>query len=139
MRPTWRTIAPAPPAARSIRYRDRYEIIYAPATGGGTLAEAFNILEGYDFSGMDPRSAAALQPFIEACRVAYADRWQYLADEEYADVPWQVLESKDYAQARRRQIPAGRAVETVNAWDRQAGESGNRRTPGRAHDPPLGR
>ncbi len=106
------------PAPRTIRYRDRYEIIYAPATGGGTLAEAFNILEGYDFSGMDPRSPSALQPFIEACRVAYADRWQYLADETYADVPWQVLESKSYAQARRRQIPFGRAVETVNPWDR---------------------
>ena len=108
------------PAARSIRYRDRYEIIYAPATGGGTLAEAFNILEGYDFSGMDPRSAQALQPFIEACRVAYADRWQYLADEVHADVPWQVLESKEYAKARRRQIPAAQAVEAVNAWDRGA-------------------
>jgi gamma-glutamyltranspeptidase/glutathione hydrolase len=108
------------PAARSIRYRDRYEIIYAPATGGGTLAEAFNILEGYDFSGMNPGSAAALQPFIEACRVAYADRWQYLADETFADVPWQVLESKDYAEARRRNIPTGRAVETVSAWERGA-------------------
>jgi len=77
-------------------------------------------LEGYDFSGMDPRSAPALQPFIEASRVAYADRWQYLADETYADVPWQVLESKGYAEARRHQIPNGRSVETVNAWDRGA-------------------
>ncbi len=105
------------PAARSIRYRDRYEIVYAPATGGGTLAEFFNILEGYDFTGLDPRSATALQPFIEACRVAYADRWQYLADEAFVDVPWQVLESKSYAQARRRQIPNGRAAETVSAWN----------------------
>jgi gamma-glutamyltranspeptidase/glutathione hydrolase len=109
-----RTVAP-----RSIRYRDRYEIIYAPATGGGTLAEAFNILEGYDFNGLDPRSAAALQPFIEACRVAYADRWEYLADEASIEVPWKVLESKEYA-PRHRQIPIGRAVETVNAWDRGA-------------------
>ena len=51
--------------------------------------------------------------------MAYADRWQYLADEGYADVPWQVLESKDYAQSRRAQIPIGRAVETVNPWDRK--------------------
>jgi gamma-glutamyltranspeptidase / glutathione hydrolase len=106
------------PAARSIRYRDRYEIIFAPATGGGTLAEVFNILEGYDFRGMDPRSVTALQPFIEACRVAYADRWQYLADENCTDVPWQLLESKSYAESRRRQIPDGRAVETVTSWDR---------------------
>ena len=106
------------PEAHSIRYRDRYEIIYAPNTGGGTLAEFFNILEGFDFSGLEPRSAAALQPFIEACRVAYADRWQYLADETVVDVPMQVLESKAYAQARRQQIPGGRAAEQVNAWDR---------------------
>lgn len=105
------------PAARSIRYRDRYEIVYAPATGGGTLAECFNILEGYDFAGLEPRSATALHPFIEACRVAYADRWQYLADEAFVDVPWPILESKSYAQAQRRQIPNGRAAQTVSAWD----------------------
>lgn len=116
--------------ARSIRYRDRYEIIYAPNTGGGTLAEFFNILEGFDFSALEPRSANALQPLIEACRVAYADRWQYLADEMMVDVPWQVLESKEYAQARRREIPSGRAAAQVNAWDRRPVSSDGVERPG---------
>ncbi len=112
------------PAARSIRYRDRYEIIYAPATGGGTLAEAFNILEGYDFSRMRPGSAEALQPYIEASRIAYSDRWQHLADEVCEEVPYEWLESKSYAADRRREIAPGRAGAPPAPWAKGNGASG---------------
>ncbi len=50
------------PAARSVRYRDRYEIWYAPNTGGSTLAEFFNILESFDFAGSDPRRTVMMLP-----------------------------------------------------------------------------
>lgn len=105
---------------RSITYRDRYEVIYSPITGGGTLAETFNILEGFDLDGLDPNSAEALHLFIEAARIAYADRWQHLADEDRVDVPWHVLEAKTYASQRRAGINRDRAAATVAPWSPSA-------------------
>ncbi len=109
-------------AARIIKprvatYRNRYQLVYAPSTGGGTLIETFNILEGFDFSGMDPRAAEALHLFIEAARIAYADRWQHLADETYVEVPWPVLESKAYAAQRRQPIDCNKAAAKVEPWE----------------------
>ena len=89
---------------RVVDYRDGYQLVFGPGTGGSTLAETFNILEGFDFRDLEPNGAQALHLFIEAARIAYADRWQHLADEAYVDVPWEVLESKEYAAQRRAAI-----------------------------------
>jgi gamma-glutamyltranspeptidase/glutathione hydrolase len=110
--------------ARSVTYRGDYEIFYAPSTGGGTLAETFNILEGFDFSGMDPRGADALHLFVESARIAYADRWQHLADEAFVDVPYKVLESKAYASARRREVDPRKAAGDIKPYDPSAFEPG---------------
>ncbi|MBI5878312.1 MAG: gamma-glutamyltransferase [Chloroflexi bacterium] len=101
---------------RSTTYRGDYTLIYAPSTGGGTLAETFNILEGIDFSGLDPKSPEALHLFVEAARIAYADRWQHLADEDFIDVPWQVLESKAYAATRRKEIDPRQAAKEIKPY-----------------------
>ena len=102
---------------RVVTYRDGYQLVFGPGTGGSTLAETFNILEGFDFQNLDPRGAEALHLFIKAARIAYADRWQHLADEVYVDVPWQVLESKEYAAERRQSIDRRRAAEKVEPWE----------------------
>ena len=101
---------------RVVTYRNGYQWVFGPGTGGSTLAETFNILEGFNFQNLDPRSAQALNLFIEAAKVAYADRWQHLADEVYVDVPWQVLESKEYAAERRQAIDPGQAAKSVKPW-----------------------
>src|SRR4051812_7487367 len=49
-----------------------------PSSGGSTMGEALNILEGYPLSTM--ARADALHYFLEASRYAYADRNKYLAD-----------------------------------------------------------
>lgn len=102
---------------RVVTYRNGYQWVFGPGTGGSTLAETFNILEGFDFQNLDPRGAQALHLFIEAARVAYTDRWQHLADEVYVDVPWQVLESKEYAAERRQAIDPGKAAESIVPWE----------------------
>jgi gamma-glutamyltranspeptidase/glutathione hydrolase len=102
---------------RIARFRDDYQFAYAPATGGGTLVETFNLLEGFDFSRLEPLGADALHLFIEAARIAYADRWQHLADETQVDVPWQVLESKEYAAQRRLSIDRKQAAAKVEPWE----------------------
>jgi gamma-glutamyltranspeptidase/glutathione hydrolase len=73
-----------------------------PSSGGSTVGEALNILEGYDLSSM-PR-ADALHYFLEASRYSFADRNAYLADPDYFDVPLTGLLSKDYAATRRALI-----------------------------------
>ena len=101
---------------RVVTYRDDYQLVFAPSTGGTTLAETFNILEGFDFAGRSPTDADSLHLFIEAARIAYADRWRHLADEDSVDVPFRTLESKAYAAARRRDINPARAADKVEPW-----------------------
>ncbi|MBW7885659.1 MAG: gamma-glutamyltransferase [Caldilineaceae bacterium] len=101
---------------RSITYRGEYEIFYGPNTGGGTIAETLNILDGFSFNGRAPTDPEALHLYIEAARIAYADRWQHLADERFVDVPWRTLESKAYAADRRGAIDGAKAAAAVEPW-----------------------
>jgi gamma-glutamyltranspeptidase / glutathione hydrolase len=73
-----------------------------PSSGGSTVGEALNILEGYPLSSM-PR-VDALHYYLEASRYSFADRNAYLADPAYFDVPLTGLLSKDYAETRRALI-----------------------------------
>ncbi|HYM58971.1 MAG TPA: gamma-glutamyltransferase, partial [Solirubrobacteraceae bacterium] len=73
-----------------------------PSSGGSTVGEALNILEGYDLSAAD--RTRALHLYLEASRLAYADRSAYIADPEFVDVPLPGLLSHDYAAERRALI-----------------------------------
>jgi gamma-glutamyltranspeptidase/glutathione hydrolase len=84
-----------------------------PSSGGIALAEALNMLEGYELREM-PRPAA-LHLYLEASRLAFADRDAYLADPEFVDAPAEGLLSKTYAAERRRAIDRRRAAGVVQA------------------------
>jgi gamma-glutamyltranspeptidase/glutathione hydrolase len=73
-----------------------------PSSGGSTVGEALNILEGYTLSAAD--RAQALHRFIEASRYSFADRNEYLADPAYFDVPLCGLLSDSFAAERRALI-----------------------------------
>ena len=73
-----------------------------PSSGGSTVGEALNILEGYVPLGAD--RAQALHRFIEASRFAFADRNAYLADPGFFDVPLPGLLSDSFAAERRALI-----------------------------------
>lgn len=79
-----------------------------PSSGGATVAHALNILEGFDLKSM-PR-AQAEHLYIEASRLAFADRNAYLADPEFVDAPLAGLLSKDFAAQRRALIDPQRAA-----------------------------
>ena len=91
-----------------------YEVFEMPANTRGLVAlEILNILEGFDMRGLGHNSAEYLHLFIEAKKLAFADRDAYIADPSQAEVPMARLTSKDYAKQRRRLIdPARRAVST---------------------------
>ncbi|MDQ1922863.1 gamma-glutamyltransferase [Massilia pseudoviolaceinigra] len=86
-----------------------------PSSGGIAIGEALNLLEGYNLKTLPRASAEHL--YMEASRLAFADRNAYLADPEYVDAPVAGLLSKDYAARRRTQINAERAGPKVLAGD----------------------
>src|SRR4051794_28694754 len=79
-----------------------------PSSGGSTVGEALNVLEGYRKLGRDPTQALHL--FLEASRFSFADRNAYLADPAFFDVPLKGLLSDSFAAERRALIDPGRAA-----------------------------
>jgi gamma-glutamyltranspeptidase/glutathione hydrolase len=86
-----------------------------PSSGGSTVGEALNILEGYDLASMTRE--AALHRYLEASRYSFADRNAYLADPAYFDVPLRGLLSKEYAATRRALITETAAPGAVPPGD----------------------
>jgi gamma-glutamyltranspeptidase / glutathione hydrolase len=86
-----------------------------PSSGGSTVGEALNILEGYDLSSMTRE--AALHYYLEASRYSFADRNAYLADPAYFDVPLSGLLSEQYAATRRALIKETAAPGAVPPGD----------------------
>ncbi|MEV1051917.1 gamma-glutamyltransferase [Streptomyces sp. NPDC049887] len=71
----------------------------APSSSGGTtVGEALNILEGTDLSGLS--EAKYLHRFIESSRIAFADRGRWVGDPAFEDVPVRELLSQRYADSR---------------------------------------
>ncbi|QDX29460.1 gamma-glutamyltransferase [Dickeya poaceiphila] len=75
-----------------------------PSSGGITLCETLNILEGYDLKSMGFNSAQAIHVMTEAMRHAYMDRNTYLGDPAFVKNPTDRLLSKDYAAEIRKKI-----------------------------------
>ena len=86
-----------------------------PSSGGSTVGEALNILEGYDLPSMTRETA--LHYYLEASRYSFADRNAYLADPAYFDVPLSGLLSEDYAATRRALIKETAAPGAVPPGD----------------------
>ena len=85
-----------------------------PSSGGSTVGEALNILEGYELSAAD--RVRALHLMLEASRYSFADRNAYLADPDFFDVPLAGLLSDEYAAERRALIdPEHAATSPVRA------------------------
>ncbi|OIJ64110.1 gamma-glutamyltransferase [Streptomyces mangrovisoli] len=85
------------PTKTSYRGLDVYSI--APSSSGGTtVGEALNILERTDLSKAS--EAQYLHHFIEASRIAFADRGRWVGDPAFEDVPTKQLLSQHYADSR---------------------------------------
>ncbi|MER7516751.1 gamma-glutamyltransferase [Streptomyces sp. NPDC126499] len=85
------------PTKVSYRGLDVYSM--APSSSGGTsVGEALNILEGTDLSRAP--EARYLHRFIEASRIAFADRGRWVGDPAFEDVPVRGLLSQRYADSR---------------------------------------
>ena len=88
-----------------------------PSSGGSTVGEALNILEGYPLA--TETRERQLHLFLEASRFSFADRGAYLGDPDYVDVPLQGLLSDGFAATRRALITETAATSPVaagNPW-----------------------
>lgn len=85
------------PTKTSYRGLGVYSI--APSSSGGTtVGEALNILEKTDLSKAS--EVQYLHRYIEAGRIAFADRGRWVGDPAFEDVPTRELLSQKYADAR---------------------------------------
>ena len=83
-----------------------YEFVSAPppSSGGVTLCEILNVLEGYDLKASGFNSAQTIHTLTEAMRHAYMDRNTFLGDPAFVKNPTEKLLSKEYAAEIRKQI-----------------------------------
>jgi gamma-glutamyltranspeptidase / glutathione hydrolase len=96
-----------------------YEVVATPeASGGPTVLETLNLMEGASLTQLGHNSVAALHEIAEACRQAFVDRFTYLADPEQVEVPIDALVSKAYALERRGEFRTDLARQSVTAGDR---------------------
>lgn len=106
-------VTETPPITCSYR---GYKFVSAPppSSGGVTLCEILNVVEGYDLKSMGFNSAAAIHTMTEAMRHAYMDRNTYLGDPEFIKNPIDRLVSKSYAEEIRKKIVADQATPSEN-------------------------
>ena len=88
-----------------------YEIVgLPPPTAGGVhIIQMLNMLEGYDIASLGFGSSASIHLLAEVLKIAFADRFRYMGDPDFVDVPVGELISKEYAELRRREIDPERA------------------------------
>ena len=86
-----------------------------PSSGGSTVGEALNILEGYPLGSLAREDA--MHRRLEASRFAFADRGAYLADPAFFDVPLRGLMSDEFAATRRALIGDRAATSPVAPGD----------------------
>ncbi|NLE34543.1 MAG: gamma-glutamyltransferase [Bacteroidales bacterium] len=80
-----------------------YDILTANIPQSGiSLIQGLNMLENFDLraSGHYSESARTLHIMAEVDKLIYADRYQYLGDPDFVDVPVAGLTSKEYALER---------------------------------------
>jgi len=95
-----------------------YDVWELPPNGQGIAAlQILNILEPYDVKQMGHNSADFLHLFIEAKKLAFADRARYYADPAFSDVPVTELIAKDYAARQRTRIDPNQAALDVAPGD----------------------
>ncbi len=86
-----------------------HEVVYDPTHSGTTLMQILNIIEGYDFNEKPFGSPEALHVVSEAIGLAFADRFKYMGDPDWVEVPQKGMTSKGYATELREKISLDKA------------------------------
>ena len=112
--------------ALTIPYRDTTVATVPGPFGGVTMAQMLRMLDGFDLASLGHNSAASLHLIAEASRLAFADRFAYLADPEVVPTPFTGILAPDYIAERRATIDPQRALRPLTAGDPWRYEPGGR-------------
>ncbi|NKE45068.1 gamma-glutamyltransferase family protein [Roseomonas frigidaquae] len=85
----------------------------APSSGGIAVLQTLGLAERLGIAQAERDSAQATHIFIEASRLATADRRRWMGDPDKVPVPQAGLLARDYLDARAALAGPGRALETV--------------------------
>jgi gamma-glutamyltranspeptidase / glutathione hydrolase len=97
----------------STNYRG-YDVWELPPSGQGIAAlQILNLLEPYDMASFGFGSPEHVHLFVEAKKLAFADRARWYADPDFHPAPVAKLISKDYARERGQLISMERALREV--------------------------
>ena len=99
------------PVSTSYRGVDVWEL--PPNSQGIAALQMLNVLEGYDFSKIAFGSPEHVHLFVEAKKLAFADRARFYADPAFQPAPVAKLVSKEYAAQRRALVSMDKALREV--------------------------
>ena len=114
-----------------------YKIVCMPEVFGGTqVLQMLNLLEGFDLTSLEHNSARYLHLIAECFRRAWVDRFRYIGDPEFENVPIEGLVSKEYAAEMLPYLSLERVPDDIkpgNPWKYQGDgqvPAGSGRPPG---------
>jgi gamma-glutamyltranspeptidase/glutathione hydrolase len=87
-----------------VAYRGVEVLKCGPWSQGPVFLQQLRLLEGFDLRKLGHNSADYLHVYLEAAKLAFADRERYYGDPEFVGVPLGLLLSEDYAAERRERI-----------------------------------
>ncbi|HRF83270.1 MAG TPA: gamma-glutamyltransferase [Pseudoxanthomonas sp.] len=99
------------PVSTNYRGVDVWEL--PPNSQGIAALQMLNVLEGYDFSKIAFGSPEHVHLFVEAKKLAFADRARFYADPAFQPAPVAKLVSKEYAAQRRKLVSMDKALREV--------------------------
>jgi gamma-glutamyltranspeptidase/glutathione hydrolase len=107
----------------STNYRGYAIFEFPPNSQGLTALEMLNIIEGYNLKSLGYQTPEYLHILLEAKKLAFADRDQYISDPDFVDVPVDRLISKEYAEMQRARINLQSAMPSVAAGLEKEGDT----------------
>jgi len=82
-----------------------YKVVCMPEVFGGIqVLQTLNLLEGFDLTALRHNSPQYLHLVAECFRRAWVDRFRYMGDPEFENVPIRGLVSKEYANEMRQYL-----------------------------------
>lgn len=86
-----------------------YDVFFDPTHSGTTMMQILNIIEGYDMASIGYGSTQAIHLMAEAIYLAFIDRFKYMGDPGFVDIPLKGLVNKEYAASLRKKISSDMA------------------------------
>jgi gamma-glutamyltranspeptidase/glutathione hydrolase len=89
-----------------------YDIVGMPpsSSGGTTVIQILNLLEGYDLAEMKRRDPKVIHLLTEAMRIGFYNRAKYLGDTDFVKVDLPTLTSKEFIRPFRDKIDPNHAM-----------------------------